>query len=569
MTERKGIKKSKKLNSEKKINEAVLKNRKKHSAKPPVDLFRNFDVDEIIEGGCKEYRLVPKKDFNGTYFFYLYGGANCLNIEYEQWEFITNLAEKTNCGVFVPIYPIAPEHTCEDTFNMLEKAYDNATKGRDVEKIILIGDSTGAGLALSLAMLAWKEGYKKPDTLIMLSPVIDIEMFDSNMEAEVLNHMQYEDRFFFNQALKNYLNNKWVKNYATKIEYTSSYYGDYTDICDDIVVFTGVDDMFNCYARGFYRKAKNQGVNIRLYEFNDANHDFMIYSKNRSSENAHGYLVDVINETYKNSLYQIYPLKKLAEWSKRYPDIIKDEWAVKFIYSGKIGGKDIKIKQRQYRNYVTAARYAACDSLVSTYIKEYPDCTIVRFGCELDNMFARLDNGRIKWYSVGTHNIMSVRRSIYGDSVREKTIGRSMMDLTWLDDVKCNQNKGIMFVCNGNMNKLSKHEMKHLICAIADKFPGSELVFTSETVGAGFFENISNRKIKFHVDKIKSCVNDAHALFSSWRADLRLKSEEPVAKYFPTKKDFKFMTKLHIKYNLMTYNHKVIRLKLGSEKYEV
>lgn len=551
------------------LKKAVLKERKKYYHKLPAYIYKLFDVDDMIEGGRRCYRIRPMDDFNGTYIIYLYGGGMCRNISNEQLEFITKLSLKTGVGLFVPMYPLAPENCCRELFEMLEKAYSNFTIGRDVEKVILMGDSSGAGLALSLAMIAWKEGLRKPDQLILLSPALDTEFFDYDLEQQVIDGVSRENRYYYTAGAKDFINSYWVKDYAVRTEYTSPYYGDYTDLCDDVVIFSSEEDMFNCYARAFYQKAKLQGINVRFFEFERENHNFLIHSKSEEQKKAYEYLIDVIDGTYNTSLLDLYPIKLLSEWSKKYPDVIKDEWASKFIYENKIDFSSIRTKMNEYNNLRLAATYSACDNMVREYIKEFPNCTIVNMGCSLDNMFERVDNGRIQWYSLDTHNIMSVRRSMYGEHPREKTIGRSLMEFSWIDDIVCKRNQGIMFVCNDAMTYLTSNQVKEMLNKIWEKFPGTELVFTASTTGVAMFTNLRHGPSILKPRKKKMSINDAQKEFSSWRADYRIMAEKPVMKYLNRQKRIKLSTRLALAYNLITYNHKIIHVKLGSEAYEI
>ncbi|MBQ9233894.1 MAG: alpha/beta hydrolase fold domain-containing protein [Lachnospiraceae bacterium] len=555
-----------KLNTEG-IKKYILNDRKKYIDRV-IDRFnKQFEIDEFMESGYKSYRMIPRDGFNETYIVYLYGSSMCFNIDSEQWDFITKLSLRTGCGLFVPMYPLAPENCCRETFKMLCKAYSDFAMGMDVKKIILMGDSSGAGLALSLTMLAWKEGLRKPDQLIMLSPLIDTEFFDKDLEEVISDTVDRSGRVFFNQAMKDFINDYWVKDYAVKTDYTSPYYEDYTDLCDDVVLFSGVNDMFNCYSRAFYNKAKAQGINARFFEFDDANHDFMIYEKDETSRNAKGYLLDVVDNTYDNSLVDIYPLKLLSDWSKRYPDIIKDEWASKFIYDHKFDFSKLNTKLSEYRNLILATTMAACDAKVKQYIMKFPKCTIINLGCGLDNMFGRLDNGRIQWYSVDTHNIMSVRRAMYGERDREKTIGRSILDFSWIDDIACKRNQGVMFVCNDTLSYMKKNDVCDLIGKIADRFPNSELVFAASEKGATNYINFLFKNSIFIKKKKRFYVDDSYKLFNSWRSDYKIMHEEPVMRYLPKDTKLKPFTRLKVNYNKVTYNHKIIHVKLGSEAY--
>ena len=559
-----------KLNKED-LKASVLKKRKKYYPKLPSNINKLFDVDQIMEDSYGCYRIVPREKFNGTYIFYLYGGGMCHNIRSVQWDFIVHLALRTGTGLFVPMYPLAPENCCRDVFKMLTKCYNKFAMGKDVKKIVLLGDYSGAGLALSLAMLAWEDGMRKPDQMILVSPSIDTEFFDTDLEKELLEHHNMDDNYFYNDVAKDFINTFWVKDYAVRTEYTSPFYGDYTDICDDVVIFSGTEDMLNCYARAFYNKAKAQGVNIRFFEFDGEKHDFMLNLSNKEQKKAFEYLVDVINNTYNASIPDIFPLKMLSGWTKKYPETIKDEWANKFVYDNKFDFSQMKKYVSEYHNIRLAATYAACDKKVAEYLLKFPNCTIVNLGCRLDNMFDRLDNGRIRWYSIDTHNIMSIRRSMYGVRKREKTIGRSISDFSWVDEIKCRRNQGLMFVCNDMMTYMTLPQIKEMIDKIWERFPGSELVFTTSTTGATLCANIGKIKNIDNRGRKKMSINDARRVFGNSRTDFKIVSEEPVFKYLVNKKEqqLKLKTRVSINYNIITYNHKIIHVKLGSEAYDV
>ncbi|MDE6023976.1 MAG: alpha/beta hydrolase fold domain-containing protein [Lachnospiraceae bacterium] len=555
------------------LKELILKKRKKYTEKIPAGISKEISkfcqVEELALEGGKCYRIHPDKNFEGKYIFYLYGGMMCQNISAQQWEFIASISKSLGIGVLVPMYPLAPEFSCRETFDMLEKTYSNLTMSYDIKKLILMGDSSGAGLALSLAMIAWREGYRKPDQLILLSPVLDTEFFDTELEKKLLDTEYYDETIFYNKAAKDFINTYWVKDYAVKTEYTSPFYEDYTDLCDDVIIFSGIDDMFNCYARAFYKKAKMQGVNIRFFEFDKEGHNFIISSKTGKAKSARSYLVDVLNNTYLNSLPDIYPIKMMADWTKKYPDIINDEWATKFIYDNKFDFSNIKTRMSEYRSILKASAYSACDAKVARYIMEYPNCTIINLGCRLDNMFKRLDNGRIQWYSIDTHNIMSVRRSMYGEREREKTVGRDIMDFTWVDEIKCRRNHGVMFVCNEALMCLTKHQLKELLKILREKFPGADLVFTATTTGASIYTNIMYGSNAVEIDKKKIFVNDAQRLLGEWGSDYRLISEEPLMKFAGKPEKLNLKTKASMAYNKISYNYKIVHVRLGGEAYEI
>ncbi len=550
------------------IAEYVLNVRKKEKDTMPSFIAREFDIDKMSRQKRTCYRLVPKEGFNGTYLFYLYGSMMCRSITEQQWEFIASLALDTGAGIYVPIYPLAPEHSCKETFDMLIKEYADFRMGIDVKKAIMIGDSSGAGLALSLSLLAWDEGYRKPDQLILISPILDTEFFDQKLEEKMKSRAETEDRLFYNDAAKNFINDFWIKDYAVKTKYTSPFYEEYTDICDDVVLMASFDEAFVDYNKMFYQKAKQQGINIKYYEFNYEKHDFMIYSNSKSSKKAYGYLVDTINGSYDTSMHHLTMVKRMANWSKKYPEIIQSDVERKFLYDSKLDIPLEKHDMSEYRNLLIASYFSSCDQKVREYIMKHPNCTVIQYGCMLDDMFSRLDNGRITWYSIGSHNNMSVRRSMYGVRDREVTIGRNYRDYSWLDQIVCERKKGVIFVFNDSLANMRKNQVKSLFDEIHNKFSGAEIVFTTNTKMASFWCNVF-KKTMINRKKRRFAVEDAYALFGNWSPEYKMKAEEAITKCVPKKLNMKKITRLGLYYNKITENYKLVHIKLGNEVYEV
>ncbi|MGN0390873.1 MAG: hypothetical protein ACI4L2_08665, partial [Wujia sp.] len=92
----------------------VEANHKKPEIKIPSAVAKQFEVDELRENGRICYRLVPKQGFDGTYIMYLYSSKLCMRINAAEWMFIAKVALACHAGIFLPIYPLAPEHCCRE-----------------------------------------------------------------------------------------------------------------------------------------------------------------------------------------------------------------------------------------------------------------------------------------------------------------------------------------------------------------------------------------------------------------------------------------------------------------------
>ena len=75
-------------------------------------------------------------------------------------------------------YPLAPEHTYRDVFPALLDVYRDLIARIDPGKLILLGDSAGAGMALALAQSLKATGLLQPRDLVLFSPWLDLTMSD-------------------------------------------------------------------------------------------------------------------------------------------------------------------------------------------------------------------------------------------------------------------------------------------------------------------------------------------------------------------------------------------------------
>ena len=184
-------------------------------------------------------------------------------------------------------------------------------------------------------------------------------------------------------------------------------------------------------------------------------------------------------------------------------------------------------------------------------------------------MFNRVDNGRIKWYSIDSHNTMAVRRRMYGVNSRETTVGRSEGDLSWINEIDCKRNQGVLFVCNDTFNYMSPSVFRSMFDTLLEKFPGCEMVFTTTTRGTAVLQNMRPGKGIFRKRKRRLSIDDANKFLSGWNLEYRVMDEIPLKKYLEPIKEKKLFTKIGLAYNGLTLNHKIIRAKFGSEKYEI
>ena len=105
---------------------------------------------------------------------YIHGGGYVNEIRLPHISFCDRLAKKINACVFSPIYPLAPNHTYEETYEIVEKLYNHLLTTE--KPIIIMGDSAGGGFSAAFCEYLAVKDMPQPENLILISPWVDMSM---------------------------------------------------------------------------------------------------------------------------------------------------------------------------------------------------------------------------------------------------------------------------------------------------------------------------------------------------------------------------------------------------------
>jgi acetyl esterase/lipase len=160
---------------------------------------------------------------------YLHGGGYVQPIATQHWQLITHLARETESTFIVPCYGLSPRHKVDAALGLMAKLRAELGPTRD---LVLMGDSAGGGLALSLAQNNWKLVKK----LILISPWVDSEFGEESKAYEE------RDPWLNSQSLR-YISTVWsgVGDYR-RVE-VSPLRGDMTGL-PPTVIYAGDYELF-------------------------------------------------------------------------------------------------------------------------------------------------------------------------------------------------------------------------------------------------------------------------------------------------------------------------------------
>jgi len=134
----------------------------------------NISVRSVNAGGVPGLLVTPSAEEPAT-ILYLHGGGHVAGSAFGYRPLAGALADQAGTGVVVPDYRLAPEHPFPASVEDAVRAY-RWMLGRGATRIIVAGDSSGCGLALSLPLSLKQQGLPAPGAVILFCPWVDLAM---------------------------------------------------------------------------------------------------------------------------------------------------------------------------------------------------------------------------------------------------------------------------------------------------------------------------------------------------------------------------------------------------------
>jgi len=216
---------------------------------------------------------------------YLHGGAYVNEIEKLHIIFCDKLAKKTNASLYAPIYPLAPNHTFEETYVIVGKLYDMLLEYK--KPITIMGDSAGGGLSVSFSEDLAVNNLTQPSNLILISPWVDISMSGD-----------YDDLFDVDPMLgvdgAREMGKAWAGSMDTKDYRLSPLYGDVKNL-PKTTIFVGTHEIIYNDVKNFYEKLKDNGVDVDLIVGDNMTHVYPLYPAVPESKEAFNKIVEILN----------------------------------------------------------------------------------------------------------------------------------------------------------------------------------------------------------------------------------------------------------------------------------
>jgi monoterpene epsilon-lactone hydrolase len=147
-------------------------------------------VEAATVGGIAGFWLRPANARADAHMLYIHGGGYVLGSAQAVTHFAGQIAARVGVDAFVPDYRLAPEHPFPAAIDDAVVAYRGLV-AEGAERIVVVGDSAGGGLTLSLLSILAADrtkGMVQPVGASVMSPWTDLaltgESFETRAEAD-------------------------------------------------------------------------------------------------------------------------------------------------------------------------------------------------------------------------------------------------------------------------------------------------------------------------------------------------------------------------------------------------
>jgi epsilon-lactone hydrolase len=233
----------------------------KAQEKPPLSgiLFEEIDApDAPIHGRWIRNQQEKANQGKPQTILYLHGGAFSFRMVHAHSVMVSGICLDAGASAFMPWYRLAPEHPFpaapEDCLTAYRYLLDS---GHAASNIVVMGDSAGGNLALSLLHMIKRAGLPMPSGVITMSPITDAVQISASWRLNKRIDPMYVVQDRVNPA-------RWYFQGQNPLDPAiSPYYGDFSGFPPLYFIVGGIEALLEDSV-GMVRKAIDVGIPAKV-----------------------------------------------------------------------------------------------------------------------------------------------------------------------------------------------------------------------------------------------------------------------------------------------------------------
>lgn len=204
------------------------------------------------------------------------------------------------------------------------------------------------------------------------------------------------------------------------------------------------------------------------------------------------------------------------------------------------------------------------DNLVNQFVSQSPQPLIINIGCGLDTRRVRLGLDNIPWIDLDVPEVIEIRKRFFNESNTYKMIAKSMLDNTWMNDVKkfefYRQYMDVLIIFEGVLMYFDKETITNLLSEIKRQFNHRELMFVIEFCSKLIAKNTHRHKSVSKLEskpQFKFGYNKLSEIFGILPKNMYIQSEYNYFDYFKNRWGL-FGNFRYIPYLKNRFNNKIL-----------
>lgn len=252
----------------------------------PRKIAKKYSFSEKQYKGMQVFSI-NEEEKSDRVVLYLHGGAYYRKPRDYHFSFMGEISENTKIPFIAPIYGKAPNHTPMEAYEILSSLYFQLQE--KYNEVIFMGDSSGGGLAIGLALYLKEMGHKLPSSIVLLCPWMDVSLTNENIK----DYIKKEPIVFFDNA--QVLGRLWAGNLPIDDYRVSPIYGDMRGL-PETHIFCGTREVLYPDCVLAYERLKESGVDAYLYIGEGQNHVYPIYPLIKEAKIARRQIENIIKK---------------------------------------------------------------------------------------------------------------------------------------------------------------------------------------------------------------------------------------------------------------------------------
>ena len=247
--------------------------------KIPQKANESCDIETKEFMSRKIFIIKPKTEqLSKKVILYFHGGAYVAEATTLHWDFLEKLANDTKSTIVMPDYPLTPKYTYKDVFNMVEPLYKEIISKVDVKNLVMMGDSAGGGITLALAEKISQNNIQLPSKTILISPWLNVTLTNEKIKEVQKNDKDLNKEKLLIAGISYARDEEGMKSYLVNPRN-----GPLSKL-KNVIIYTGTYDILNPDTHLLQEKAKKEGIDIQIKEYEQAPHIWIINNINKQDE---------------------------------------------------------------------------------------------------------------------------------------------------------------------------------------------------------------------------------------------------------------------------------------------